>query len=345
MCVCVFKWLQSMQRPLFVPLLISVVCMYVFNIKFLPWKRDNRISPSYPFKHACLPSVCVFLCVSLVPHQALINCAHQVTFEKVLMGVSASEAKFPSPFSPFLPPLFSSPIYLISFYESCSSLHVISRMRHEIWPSPAARAGGGRATTASAELNVQDGVRGVWLTTDCLAVSKSFRQSGSRFLPPHPSCIGCLLPPPPNERGHPSAGVHASHASKTHGIFLGIWAEDNNHCSVSQLIHFTFWTRQMPKYFYCSELVIWVSGVINLWIVCAEKTCTHALCCFFFFLSFSPSGENFCSASSEKKSLWFNHNDPKERRNIPHSFMFEIYFICFPFCKRKVYFSKELLTG
>lgn len=201
MCVCVFKWLQSMQRPLFVPLLISVVCMYVFNIKFLPWKRDNRISPSYPFKHACLLSVCVFLCVSLVPHQALINCAHQVTFEKVLMGVSASEAKFPSPFSPFLPPLFSSPIYLISFYESCSSLHVISRMRHEIWPSPAARAGGGRATTASAELNVQDGVRGVWLTTDCLAVSKSFRQSGSRFLPPHPSCIGCLLPPAPTH--HP----------------------------------------------------------------------------------------------------------------------------------------------
>lgn len=144
-----------------------------------------------PFRaHAC-----VFLCVSLVPHQALINCAHQVTFEEVLMGVSASEAKFPSPFSPFLPPLFSSPIYLISFYESCSSLHVISRMRSD---RAQQRGGGGGERQRPLRRAECTGWRSRCLINNRLSCGfKVFPSKWLTFLPPLPSCIGCLPPPAP----------------------------------------------------------------------------------------------------------------------------------------------------
>lgn len=68
------------------------------------------------------------MCVSLVPHRALINCARPVTFEEVLTAVSASEPSSRPPFSPLLPRRL---IYRPVFYESCSSPPLISRRRSD----------------------------------------------------------------------------------------------------------------------------------------------------------------------------------------------------------------------
>lgn len=167
----------------FVPLLISVVRMYMFNIKVLPWKRDNRISPLNPFKPACLPSPsCVFFFVclwSLI--RPLLTALTKWPLRRCWWAsqgasqVSVSFFTFPPSAFQFtdLPHLVLWKLLIITRNQS-----------HKIWLSSAARgSGGGGQNGLSAELNVQDGVRGVWLTTDCLAVSKSFRQSGSRFYP------------------------------------------------------------------------------------------------------------------------------------------------------------------
>lgn len=124
------------------------------------------------------------MCVSLVPHRALINCARLVTFDKVLTGASASEPSSRPPFSPLLPRRL---IYRPVFYESCSSLLLISRRRSD--GARQKKAGSvtafcnkktSRPSTPSAQ------PRSWWLTHGCLCGFKVFHPS--TFIPLLPVC-------------------------------------------------------------------------------------------------------------------------------------------------------------
>lgn len=122
------------------------------------------------------------MCVSLVPHRALINCARPVTFEEVLTGVSASEPSSRPPFSPLLPRRL---IYRSVFYESCSSPPLISRRRSD--GARQKRRGRLRRSAAkSSPVKTHCAARSSRLTHRCFCGFKVFHPS--TFFPP-PSCL------------------------------------------------------------------------------------------------------------------------------------------------------------
>lgn len=122
------------------------------------------------------------MCVSLVPHRALINCARPVTFEEVLTAVSASEPSSRPPFSPLLPRRL---IYRPVFYESCSSPPLISRRRSD--GARQKRRGRLRRSAAKSSLvKTHCAARSSRLTHRCFCGFKVFHPS--TFFPLLPVC-------------------------------------------------------------------------------------------------------------------------------------------------------------